>query len=437
MPSGLPANTGRKWGDHMLTYLAEGLVMIGTIVVYRLAALQFGEEGFSVYAVVRRTTSFILPFAMMGMAVTVVRHVAMATDEAQRWGIVRAAGLLLLAVAAAVTMLFLLFPSRLSYLIFGEHGMSPFALPIGAMVLGQLMHSLLYSYWRGAQRMVQANALQVLNLGFVPVVAFLIAGSLLEVLRLTAALWVLFSVLPFAWLLVRNTKLEPARGQLRGLLRYGLPRVPGDLALAALLTLPVYVINHTEGLDSGGQVAFGLTLLNMVGALFAPISLLMLPSVAHALARNDKPAVVREVQRTRNGTLIIAAVVVLVFQLLATPVLNWYVGEENPALVETCRILFSAALFLALFISLRSLLDAYFVQARNSINILWALGLFLVGAMVHLFLWPHRFVLLAMVPISLLLLALLTWRDVQGVLKKLGNADVSLPRNVAPNASAS
>jgi O-antigen/teichoic acid export membrane protein len=432
MSTGPLANASRKWGDHLLTYLAEGLVMLGTIAVYKLAAMRFGDEGFNVYAIVRRTTSFILPFAMMGMAVAVVRSVAMCPDAAGRWALARTAGLLLLGLAVVVALLFLLFPAQLAFLIFGDATAAAYALPIGGMVLGQMMHVLLYSYWRGARQMVRANILQAVNLAVVPVLAFLLPTTLTGVLELTALIWTATTVPLFLFLLVRNGTPPKGAGRLGDLLRYGLPRVPGDLALAALLTLPVYLVNHVEGLESGGQVAFGLTLLNLVGALFAPISLLMLPSVANALSRGDRAGVVREVQRTRNGTFVIALAMVLLFMPLSGPLLDWYVGGAPPGLVAACRILFSAALFFALFIALRSLLDAWFVQARNSINILWALALFAAGAAAYLFVWPVRDFLLAMVPLSFLLLAVLTWREVHGLLRNL-KAGGPLPTTARTN----
>ena len=410
----------RKWGDHVLTYFVEGCVMLGTIAVYKLAAMKFGDEGFNIYAVVRRTSSFIVPFAMMGLSVAVVRYVAMCNTEEERWTLVRGAGLFLLLLGIVIALLFAFMPGPLAFMIFGDREQAHFALPIGGMVAGQMMHALMYSYWRGALRMKLANGLQFISLALIPVLAFFVGRSLEQVLQITAIAWLFVSVVPFLLLLIggRTERSEKSRS-LKQLLRYGLPRVPGDLALAALLTLPVYLVNHVEGVESGGQVAFGLTLLNIVGALFAPVSLLMLPSVARALARDDHGAVVREVQRTRNLTVVIVLAIVAIFQLLAAPLLEWYVGGAPEGLIPAARILFSGALFFALFISLRSMLDAYFEKARNSLNLLIALACLAIGGLIYLFLWPQREFLLWMVPASFLVLAVLTWRDVHGVVAGL------------------
>jgi O-antigen/teichoic acid export membrane protein len=420
MSSGTPVPNTRRWTDHLFTYMAEGLVLLGTVAVYKLAAMRFGEEGFNLYAVVRRTVSFIVPFAMMGLAVAVVRAVAMSSSDGERLWIARRTGLFILAIGLVIAVLFHLFPERISFLVFGAAGMAALVTPIGLMVLGQLMHALLYSYWRGARRMTLANTAQGVQLGVVPVVAFLVADDLHGVLLLTGWIWSAGSVIPFLLLFMRRLPQEEgSTPKIGGLLRYGIQRVPGDLALAALFSLPVYMVNHTEGIESGGQVAFGLTLLNIIGALFAPISLLMLPSVAHALARKDHGAIIREVLRTRNGTVLIAVAIVLLFQLVAAPALEWYVGGAPAGLVTAARILFTGAIFHAIFISLRSLLDAYFEKARNSLNILMALGLFLLGGGVYLFLLPDLRLLLGMVPLSMALLAWLTWRDVEKVLQEL------------------
>ncbi len=404
-----------KWRDHIFTYLAEALVMLGTILVYKLAADRFGDDGFNIYAVARRTNSFLLPLAMLGLSVAVVRSVAMARSEAERLDLLRSAFVLLGIVSIVLVAIFILLPGQLAFLVFGDAALEGLMLPLVGLVIGQILHSLLYAYWRGSMQMDRANMLQVIDLAIVPLVAFFVSGSMRMVLLNTAIAWVVISIVPLVVILFTR-KAGIISDRKRALLKYGAPRVPGDLALAALLTIPVYIINHTHGLASGGQVAFGLTLLNLTGALFAPISLLMLPSVAGALSRKDHAAVKREVIRTRNGALLISVLLVAIFQIFARPMLDLYLGGIPPGLATITRIIFSAAIFYAVFISLRSVLDAYYETARNSRNILITLAFFSIGAACYLYFRLDLEFLLAMIPGSMLLLAWLTWRDVHAII---------------------
>ena len=73
----------RQGRDHVLTYLGEGLVLAGTLIVYRLAA-DAGREELDLYVVVRRTVSFAFPFVLLGSAVGITRFVAMRGDELEQ-----------------------------------------------------------------------------------------------------------------------------------------------------------------------------------------------------------------------------------------------------------------------------------------------------------------------------------------------------------------
>ena len=57
-----------RWG-HATTFMAEGLVLVATVLVYKLAADRLGDQGFESYTIVRRTTSFMQPGSVAIMAV--------------------------------------------------------------------------------------------------------------------------------------------------------------------------------------------------------------------------------------------------------------------------------------------------------------------------------------------------------------------------------
>ncbi len=68
----------------MLTYLGEGLVLLGTLVVYRLAA-DAGREELDLYVVVRRTVSFAFPFVLLGSAGDIDKFVSQCR-QIRFWG---------------------------------------------------------------------------------------------------------------------------------------------------------------------------------------------------------------------------------------------------------------------------------------------------------------------------------------------------------------
>ncbi|MCB0786415.1 MAG: glycosyltransferase, partial [Flavobacteriales bacterium] len=302
-------------------------------------------------------------------------------------------------------------------LIYGEEVWARLVLPTTLIIVALGLQSLSYNYHRGAGRMGVANVLQVFGLAVAPNLAFLLFGDLETVLWATAAFVLLFTLpalLPA--LLKADGQVSRERS---ALLRYGLPRVPGDLALGGLLTIPVYVAGALHGLSAGGQVGVGITLLNITAAAFAPVGLLLLPSSATQLAQGRYAELELQVKRTLRVTLFVSLVMFVAFEWLATPLLTLYLGEAGSTYVPMGRLLFLATPALAFFIALRALLDAYFVSPRNGINLLVAFGVLLVWCLVTFLLNAPVEWIGAGVVVALYLLAFRTWRDVSWVREEL------------------
>lgn len=410
---------------HIATYAAEGAVLLGTVVVYKLAALHFGNEGFEPYTVVRRTISFLQTVLLFGLGVALVRFVAISGNRAEQIGLLHAVVKPLCLVWAVLLAAFAIAPALLSRLFFGDASHADLTLPIGLLTVGLLMHAVIYSFWRGTMEMGKANVLQVINLAVVPNVAMWWGPSMPIVLWSMGIAWCAFSAIGLLPVLLKRSTVISAAERSR-LLRYGIPRVPGDLVLASLLTIPVYLVNHVGGLAAGAQVAFGLTLVNLASSAYSPMSLLLLPKAAAMLAEKRWPELERRTRRIAWTALLTGIAMVAVFQLIASPLLRWYLGETGLAMVTTCRIVFISAIFMGVFVSLRSILDAYYTAPRNTFNLLAAFAAFIGGVVLYLWAWPYlNFALVATVVLPLALLAWLTWKSIAWMRHDLRSMDTA------------
>lgn len=403
--------------DHVLTYLGEGLVLLGTLVVYRLAA-DAGREELDLYVVVRRTVSFAFPFILLGSAVGITRYVAMRRGEQEQRRYLAATLGWVLPLALLTFAAGLLWPEPLAWVVFGSGGQAHLMPPLALMVASVSVYGLGYAYLRGCGRLFAANTAQVLALAGAPWIAFLLFDDLESVCWAIGVGWTLVAAACIAPQFGRG--LPRGLGRERGdLLRYGMPRVPGDLAFGALLTVPVYAVARTHGLAASGEVGFGATLLNITAALFAPLSLVLLPSSASQLAAGDHAGLSRRIGHLSRMTLLASAALTLAFEVAAGPVLELYLGATAGPYVDMSRIAFLGALPFGLFIGLRSLLDAYYHTPRNGINLSTAFLLLLLGSLFH-FVVPTPAVFMAWVMVGALgYLGWATWRDVAHVRAEL------------------
>lgn len=403
--------------DSLLTTLTEGLSMLGMVLTYRLAA-QAGKQDLDLYVIVRRTVSFAFPLILMGAMVGLTRFVAMSGEPARKRGYLRGALAWVLPLSALAMLVSVLLARPLAWAIFGSHESAPMVAPLALMTVGIALHGVAYGYLRGKPATTAANIIQLIVLAVAPCGAFLLWDDMVAVLWATGIAWVavpLLGILPS--LLVRAK--EKMRSERSELLRYGLPRVPGDIALGALLTVPGYVALRTHGLDVSGEVGFGATLLNLAAAAFSPVALLLLPAAAGRLAAGDHAGLERSIGRMT--WLVLAASILLTagFELLSKPLLLLYLGPTGEAYLPMARIIFIGALPFAFFNGMRSVLDAYFHTPRNGMNLMKAFSVLLVGSALHLMVPTPWYTMGVVTVLSMCFLGWFTWQDVRYVRSEL------------------
>jgi O-antigen/teichoic acid export membrane protein len=432
---GLPFASGEaaeQIREYLPTFVTEFAVLISQVVAYKLAAHLLGPNGFSEYAVARRTIMLIYPVAMLGLGVGLPRYIGQAnvsnnSDLSSRYfstALVCIAGTTLLGL-----VLLNAFRRGFSYLFFGSGSYESLIFPLSLVLLGLNLHGLVYSYFRGRLAMKQANTMQFINLGLVPLMAFIVFRSIVH--HVLEAIGVLSSLvaggtLAFTMRLGVSAIYWP---EARELLQYSLQRVPGDFTQFALLTLPAIFVTHLRGLQEGGFIAFGVSILSMIGAVFAPVGVILLPRASQMLAEGKGASLRQHVLRIVKVTVIVSVAMTAVIEFLAKPLIGLYLGPGFEELSSIIRILSLATLPYALYCVLRSLVDAYHKKAINTINNAVALAVFLTCSGVSLFSRNASLVPFSLVA-GLVVLAILTVRNAGSILKRSSAVGIMKPRSL-------
>lgn len=402
--------------DQLFTYATEAGALLGMVITYRLAA-QASKQDLDLYVIARRTIAFVFPVVLMGAMVGLTRFTAMSASPEVARRYLRGALSWVLPLGCVVWAVCAVFAGPLAWLIYGSAEGIPLMAPLGSMVLGIALHGVAYGFLRGRGAIMLANALQLFVLAIGPCAAFFLFDDMAAVLWATGLSWIASALLSIGrsmFLPTGNYRKEGAE-----LLRYGLPRVPGDVALGALLTVPGYVALRTHGIDISGEVGFGATLLNIAAAVFSPVALLLLPAASAQLAEGDHAGLAQRIARMSRLILLASVALMLGFELLAVPVLDIYLGASGAQYVDMSRLIFLGALPFAYFNGMRSLLDAYFRTPRNGVNLTAAFVLLLLGSAFHLLVPTPWYTMGVVLLIALLYLGYATWRDVAFVRSEL------------------
>ena len=408
---------------YIITFVAEFLVLLSYLLVYRLAAIFLGNVGFSEYAVSRRAVSFIQPALLLGLGVAIPRFVAYSSQSTAKnpdYYFLGATGILVIVTLITLSIIYVA-RRGIAFLIFGSYEYTHLILPIALLLIGVISHVLSYTYFQGKLSMLKANLLQIVNIGIIPVVVFLFTNEAAKLLALMGALWLVTSMICFFYIL-RQLEIPPRKLDIlpyaKELLIYGIQRVPGDFGLAALLSLVAIFTAHTGGgVEQAGYVAFGVSILSSAGSLFAPIGIVLLPQASQMVANLEMAKLRYYVKKILGLSIVSTFVGVIFFIIFADEIIRLYLGTSFLGVSPTAELVAIGIVPYTVFVSMRGILDSYYLKALNAKNIMISLGIFLVcGGMSLFFSADYRFLVVAFI-FALFLLSILTLIDIEKIFK--------------------
>lgn len=371
------------------TFLSEFLVLAAAILVYKFAAVKFNMDGFSEYALSRRVVSLLLPIFILGLGVGITRFIAYnSVEDDNQQGSYFVSGLIILGFVAAIFFLILaVLRNQFSSLLFGNYAYSYLIFPVSTMLFGFTLHSACYSYFRGRFEMFKANSLQVINMAFVPLLAFSFAATVADLLKITGLFSIAVSFYFLVFFILKNLKFSWINvwQHAKELLGYGIQRVPGDLGLAAFLALPAVFTTHISGIEEAGFMAFAISIVSMVAAMFNPIGLIILPQASQLIARGDYKKLKKYVSNMLKIAFLLTFAGIAIFETFADKILYLYLGNTSEKLILVTRIIFLGSLPYVIYVSMRNIIEAYYIKAVNSWNIIISLLVFIVISWVMAF----------------------------------------------------
>ena len=428
--------TGRMARLHVTeyggTFATEFTVLASQLLVYKLAAHFLGRSGFSEYAVARRTISLIYPLPLLGIAIALPRYVAHAvgTGNGVRSAKYFGAAVWCMGIGLLVSVLLMnSFPGMFAYTFFAGREYANLVFPLSVLLIGLVLHTLVYSYFRGRLEMRRANLLQLINYGIVPPAAFVAFHN--NVRSVLSALGILTTVVACVGLALTPLRQASVHvvTEAKELLRYGLQRVPGDFVQMAIFTLPVTFVAHFNGMQKAGYVAFGVSVLNMMCSVFSPIGLILLPKASRMFAEQSCEEANQHISQISRLTILVSLFITVVLAALAEPLMRIYLGQGYEQVAGTVRLVVCGGVPFCLFYVQRSVVDAFHENGINTRNLVLAFTTLVLLVSAGLPLGGGLLWVLISLTVSLYCLGVLTALEVRRILKGIAH----LEENIIPD----
>ncbi len=366
--------------DLATTGLSQAFVLLSIFACYKLAILILGDTGFSEYAISRRVIALLQPLILLGLGVGVPRyiaHEAVSSKEDRSGSYFLSALIIVLIVSAAFVSAASFLPHSFAGLMFGDQKYSGLSVPISLILLGNALTALCYAYYRGKISFFKANFIAIINMGIIPLASFFMNNSLADILMFNGLAGILFSVLYIFFILAGSgSDFSGLITSTKALLVFGTQRVPGELGMAAMLSLPALIALHNLGIEKAGYIAFGVSIINAVGQIFSPIGLVFLPIASRLFAGGQKDLLKKYSGKMILLSLCVSAILLAGYLLFGKIALRHYMGNDIPDLYLAVLAALVSGFGYSVFASLRSFIDALCVNAVNTVNILLCLALF-------------------------------------------------------------
>lgn len=384
------------------TYFAQVIILIATLIIYRMIAHNFGPEGMGKYSLIKKVAVFLESALLLGLAVGLPRYIAISQKKIQRAAYLKIAWLIA-CVNLSIFLIFVnLFKEGFAKIFFGQSNYTNLILPFSSLLVGLMFCSLVYSYFRGRLFVKTFNFFQLIYLILIPLISFLLLknSSIEKVITVIGIDLLLIScvfLLPLTRELFLSIPKKQLKESLKKLMRYSIPRLPADFALNGLFALGPIIAAHFITIQEVGYLSISQNLIHITGMAIAPLGIILLPQVSALIIGGGKEKVIKAKINLFIPALIQCSIF-LCFQLVlfTKVIVKFWLGSEFFPAVPLMRLMSISVIFYIFYVGMRSILDAVKIKPLNTINLFISLGVFLGTGGILLFLIRSFSVLLSL-----------------------------------------
>jgi O-antigen/teichoic acid export membrane protein len=377
------------------------LTAIAAMLVIAVVGKAFGPALLGEYLLIRRMAAWLQFAVQIPSGVALPRYVAASPDSPESPKVSYFISALLTACSIGLLLCFVLFiwRDRLSALVFGSSTLSYLVIPLGIFLLGLAVHGAVYGYFQGILRMGWASALQICNLGIVPVLCAVLLRGYHSVSMIVNTIGVAMIVCACVFVVpvVRKRDFLVSRELLKKhgleLFSFGAARVSGEFGLQALLSLPAVIAARFFPISSVAFLLLAGSFLTAAAAATMPLGIILLSRVSRSIAEVGANQLQTRVSYFVSALLELSVFVGLQMIVFADAIVRLWVGPGFLDGIRIIQITIIAVPFYFVYAGLRGIVDAAAIKAYNTRSVYIACAVFFVSVILGTILVPRSHLL--------------------------------------------
>lgn len=382
----LPKGNSKVLQDYFYTFFTYGVSILSTLFIYYFISNFYAESEFIKFNLSRRAIAIFNVILMLGLTISLPRSVALTKNnhlyKIRITSKLIAALLLILLITILFSFFILLFPAFWGNLLWDTNVYSSLLIQMAFYLISMGVYTIIFSFARGLMCFKYANLITLwFNLFPLLIVQFL---HNIESYYLFTTINNFLIALCFTFLLVRKFELKfffnfpYILKEGKNLLRYGLPRIPGDFSMEGLLSIPVFITAHLRGNVSASYLAFAVSLVSMMTSFLAPISLILLPESAKRIMNKDMEGLKKYIKTLFYIFIPLVFIATIILQLIAKFIVHIYLNVSSDEAVWDIKIISWVFLPYLIYVILRSVIDIAYFKPKNAINSICALIILII-----------------------------------------------------------
>lgn len=370
--------------DISITFVAEAAVLVSFFITYRIIADNYGPEGVGEYSLVKRVVGLLQPLLLFGLTLGVPRYIAMSKDAIQRSAYIKATGFIVFFLSAFFLILANIFRKEYTEIFFGSQKYDFLVYPTSVLLFGLILHSLVYSYFRGRLFVKFFNYLQIINLSLVPMLILLFynninIGKLIELIGIiTLTISFIFSLYFIGDIFISTTRQQFMRS-LKTMLYYSLPRFLAGFIYTGFFSLSAIFAVHLASIREVGYFTIGQSLLTSLSITVAPLSLILFPKISSMIEQKREAEIKENLNYLIGATIQCSFFVFVQFMIFADSIVVFWLGNDFLSAVPVLRIILISTIFYLFCGALGSVLEASRTKPVNLLNLCVSLAVFLIA----------------------------------------------------------
>ncbi len=364
--------------NYAFTFGFEFLIMIISVILFKIINLKFLEIGFSEYTVNKRLVSFLMPLLMMGMGVSLPKFLSIESEKKQLE--IHYSAIVIVSVLFLFSLLLGFgLSEQFSQMVFGDVHHEKMCLVILFYVFSLMIHACVYNYFRGKFKFKTSSFLQLLNIGVLPLITYFFADDIYHYfLYLSVFTLTLLIVVNLLWIPLLKLSVEDFKSSFKKLMTYGIQRMPGDVVLGLFFALPTFIASNYFSLIIAGNIAFCISLFNIIIALMSPVNIILLPEASKIVSEKNFSLLKSISTKLLVLSLGLGVFSFLVIFLFGDFILELFSVTNVKEVSLMLMIVFFGVIGYSVFSVIRSIVDAYYETAKVSFNIIFAFCSFLL-----------------------------------------------------------